>query len=315
MINELKCREVGGANTGVGECSLEMAKIIGFFLVGKSFVLTEANLLTQAALQAALIAAAGADLKSNRIYPVHDLLDITDNTSDPTEQTFGYGATVIVQEGSYNWTFPYLTGGICLSNALRKFNGNSTRIIFYDSNGTLFGWRQGNTIVGIPLNQFYSNPWRPATGAAAMNLGVRVNFEPRFINEEIGFKKAEDFSLRSIEGLQNVKLSQSGTQAKPVYKIKANAGCSGLDLYDDFSAAIASAPANWIATNAATGANITVTSVAVDANIKGWTVTLDSADADYPAVGSIFLRLANPSVLKAAGVPGFESLVLTIVNV
>lgn len=314
MINSFNCQQVGTANTGVGDCSLEISKIVGFFLVGKGFVLTAANLATNAALQAALIAAAGADLKANRIFPVHDLLDITDNTSDPTEQTFGYGASVIVQEGNYNWSFPYLTGGICLSNALRNFIGNNIRVIFYDSNGTLFGWKQGDTLVGIPLNQFYSNPWRPATGAAVMNLGVRFNFEPYFINEEIGFFKTDGFSLRSIEGLQNVKLSQSGVQAKPVYKIKANAGCSGLDLYDEYSTELAAVP-NWIAENAATGANITITSVAVDANIKGWTVTLDSADADYPAIGSIKLRLAAPSVLKAAGVPGFESLELTIVNV
>lgn len=315
MINSFNCQAVGTANTGVGECSLEISKIVGFFLVGKGFVLTAANLATNAALQAALIAAAEADSKSARIYPVHNLLDITDNTADPTEQTFGYGPSVIVQEGNYNFVFPYLTGGICLSNALRKFNGNSIRVIFYDSNGTLIGWKQGDTMVGIPLNQFYSNPWRPATGAAVMNLGVRFNFEPRYINEELGFFKTDGFSLESIEGLQNVKLSQSGVQAKPVYKIKANAGCSGLDLYDDFSAAIASAPANFVASNAATGANIAVTSVAVDANIKGWTVTLDSADPDYPITGSINLSLAAPSVLKAAGVPGFEGLVLTIVNV
>lgn len=312
MINTFTCQPAGG-NTGVGDCSLEISKIVGFFLVSKDFALSVANLADNASLQAALIAAATADNQTERIYPVHGLVEIADNTADPTEQTFGYGPSVIVQDGPYNWTFPFLRGGICLSNALKKFNGSSIRVIFYDSNGTLFGWRVGDDLRGVPLTQFYSNPWRPNTGSATMVTNVRMSFNPIYINEQLGFVKVTDFALESIEGLQNIAIKQAGVQAKPVYKVKLFAGCAGTDIYDQYSTEFAD-PDMWVATNKATGADITIISVAIDANIKGFTIILSSSDTDYPAVGSILLKLAPVSDLVAGGITGFEGLSLTIVN-
>lgn len=313
MINTFTCQSAGG-NTGIGDCSLEISKIVGFFLVNKDFALSVADLADNAALQSALIAASQADSRSERIFPVHNLVDIADNTADPTEQTFGYGPSVIVQDGPYNWTFPFLRGGICLLKSLQTFNGSDIRVIFYDSNGTLFGWRVGDTLKGVPLTQFYANPWRPNTGAATMVTNVRMSFDPIYLNQQLGFVKVTDFALSSIEGLQNIAIRQSGVQAKPVYKVKLFAGCAGVDLYEQYSTELAD-PALWVATNKATGAVITITSVAVDANIKGFTVTLSAVDTDYPAVGSILLTLAPVSDLVAAGVVGFEGLTLTIVNV
>ncbi|RYZ28437.1 MAG: hypothetical protein EOP49_41460, partial [Sphingobacteriales bacterium] len=303
MINAFVCQPAG-SNTGIGDCSLEISKIVGFFLVNKNFVLSAANLLTDAALLAALQTAASADLKAARIYPVHGLVDIADNSTDPTVQTFGYGPSVVAADGFYDWTFPFVRGGICLLKALQRFNGSDIRVIFYDSNGLLFGWKVGETLKGIPLNQFYANPWKPNTGAAVMVTNVKINFSPRYLNQELGFYKVTDFSIDSIEGLQNVVIKQTGVQAKPVYKVKAFSGCAQVDM-SLYSTELANV-ARWVATNAGTGAVITITSVVADANIGGWTITLDSADPDYPAVGSIKLSLAAPSVLTAAGVAGFE---------
>lgn len=311
MINSFVCQEVG-SNTGIGDCSLEISKIVGFFLVSKNFVLSAADLATDAALQAALQTAASADLKASRIFPVHGLVDIADNSTDPTVQTFGYGPSVNVTDGFYDWTFPFLRGGICLLKALQAFNGSDKRPIFYDSNGLLFGWKVGETLKGVPLNQFFAPPWKPNTGAAVMVTNVKMNFSPRYLNKELGFYKVTDFSIDSIDGLQNVVIKQTGTQAKPVYKVKAFSGCAQSDM-NIFSAELANV-ARWVAKNAATGAVITISSVVADTNIGGWTVTLDSADPDYPAVGSIILSLAAPSVLSAAGVVGYESIPLTIVN-
>lgn len=311
MINSFVCQPAG-SNTGIGDCSLEISKIVGFFLVNKNFVLTAANLLADSALLAALQTASSADLKPSRIYPVHGLVDIADNSTDPTVQTFGYGPSVIVADGNYDWTFPFLRGGICLLKALQRFNGSDIRVIFYDSNGVLFGWKVGETLKGVPLNQFFAPPWKPNTGAAAMVTNVKMNFGPRYLNEELGFYKVTEFAIDSVEGLQNVVLKLSSA-AKPVYKVKAFSGCAQVDM-SIYSTELANV-ARWAARNAGTGALITISSVVADANIGGWTLTLDSADPDYPAVGSILISLAAPSVLSAAGVVGYESIPLTIVNV
>lgn len=314
MINQFTCAAFG-ANTGTDECSFDPGKILGFFLVGPSFAISEADTASDETLLAKLQLATLETLKANRLFPVHGLLDVADNSAEAAQQTFGYGAVVNTNNGTYNWSFPFIKGGICLLKALQQFNGADIRPIFYDDNNTLIGWKSGAFLKGIPLIQFFAPKWNIATGAAVTGKNVTFSFDPKYINQQLGFYKfSDDVSMDSVEGLRNIKLYQSGTQAKPVYKVKASAGCSNVDLYTQYSSVLAAAGL-WVAKNKATGALITVTSVAVDANISGWTVTLDSADADYPAVGTIELSLTTPTLLKAAGVVGYESLILNIVNV
>lgn len=309
MINQFSCLAVGG-NTGVGDCPLILSKIAGMFIVRSSFALSAANLASDAALLVALRAAAIADLPVNRLYPVHEFVDIADNSSDPQQQTFGYGPIVNTDDGIYDFLFTYIKGGICLSNQLRKFNGQDVAVIFYDSNNVLFGWRQGDTLKGIPLIQFWANKWRPNTGAATLNTGVNVKFNPIYMNEQLGFYKVTDFALSSIAGLQNATIAQAGVQAAPSFKFKVFSGCNQSDLYDLYSAELAAA-GMWSFTNGETGAAITITSVVVDANIKGWTVLLAVADPDYVSAITIKGTLAAPSVLDTGGVKGIEGLVLT----
>jgi hypothetical protein len=309
MINNIVCLSVGGANTGFGSCVLNFDKIVGFFLVSATFALAEQDLVSDDTLKTALLAGASADLLQNRIFPVHNLLEITDSSTEPTKQTFGYGSSVITQQGVYDWTFPFIKGGLCLLTALQEFNDQDIRPIFYDSSGRLFGWRQGNTIKGIPLNQFYANDWKPATGAAVQVNSVNMNFGSKFINREIGFYQATTFGLEEIKGLQSITLYTAAARAANVIKIKAKAGCAGIDLYAQYSAQLA-APANWRVTR--NGAVVTVTSAAIDVNLSAWTLTLDTADPDYNAAGPFQVTLAPVSILTAAGIVGYEGKTLTV---
>lgn len=311
MINQYNCA-AAGSNTGIGDCPLMIDKIAGAILVWKNFSLSANDLASDAALQAALIAAAAADVKAERVFPVGNFVDITDNSSDPEQQTFGYGPVVNTSDGIVNWSFPFLKGGFCLLKALQSFNGSDIRVLFYDASGTLFGWKVGDTLKGIPLIQFVAPAWKAPTGNTVMDTRVNFSFLPRYVNKELGFYKTSEFSLDSIEGLQNVNIRQTGVQAKPVYKVKVTTGCSGIDLFDQYSAELAD-DAMWVAKNKATGGSITITSVAVDPAIAGFTITLDATGA-YPAVGSIELNLAAVSVLTAAGITGLEGVPLTIVN-
>lgn len=312
MKNQYQCRQVG-ANTGFGDCTLDIGKVSGFFLVGQDFKIPASAMATAATLMAFLLAAASADSKDARIYPVHQLLDVTDNSEDDVTQTYGYGPSVTVREGYYGWEFPFRKGGICLLLSLQQFNGDGKRVIFYDDNWLLFGYSEGEDLAGIPLNEFYAPKWGAATGAAKSNLRVKFGFAPRYINKGLAYVKFDAFNPELIKGLRNINLKLFSA-AKPVYKVNLFTGCNAANLFDTFPTEFAAVPL-WIATNAATGAVITITSVAADPNAKAYTVTLDSTDPDYPAVGSINLTLAAPSVLKAAQIPGFEGSTLEIVNI
>jgi len=312
MINEFKCSQVGGANTGIDDCSLQIGKIVGFFLVWPSFTLTAANLLNDGALKTAMLAAASADIPSQRIYPVHMLEDITDNSAEPQQQTFGYGTAVDTDNGTYDWTFPFLKGGLCLLKALQMFNKSSIRVIFYDAEGTLFGQKVGDTLKGIPLNQFVANKWTPATGTTVMGTSVKFNFQPKYINEQIGFYKVTDFSFEDIEGLRNASLSLAAAQASPVFKFKVLAGCQKLDLFDLYEDELADENL-WEFFNADTGASVGITSVAADTGLKAFTVTLVAAD--ILAATRITGKLAAPSVLTAAGLTHLDSVTFTFTKV
>jgi len=312
MMNKYQCRQVG-SNTGFGDCTLDIDKVKGFFLVGQDFKIPAASMASAAALMAFLLAASTADSKEARIYPVHQLLDVTDNSEDDVTQTYGYGPSVTVRDGYYNWEFPFRKGGFCLLLALQQFNGDSKKVIFYDENWLLFGTADGDDLAGIPLNEFYAPKWGVATGSTKSNLRVKFSFAPVHINKALAYVKFDAFNPELIKGLRNITLKLFSA-AKPVYKVNLFTGCNSANLFETFPTEFAD-DALWIATNAATGAAITVTSVAADANAKAYTVTLDSTDPDYPAVGTINLTLAAPSVLKAAGIIGYEGLTLEIVNV
>lgn len=305
-INQIACVQ-GGSNTGYGECFLNFGTIAGAFLVPKGFEITPAQ--AQDLQQTLQDAAFAADPKE-RIYPIHSFEQVTNNSEDKTIQTLGYGGKYPVREGDIDWTFQFIQGGLCLLKALRKFNGAGKQVLFYDSNGVLFGQKIGENLAGIPLQFFWANPWTPNDGSNATIFAIQFVFKPKYVNDDLGFLKS-DFDLGQIQGLQNVVLSVlSGAAPAPV--VGATTGCDGTNLYGMFAAELA-VVGNWKASNGATGADLTITSVAEDANANGWTVTVDAVDADYPAAGgTIILQLADPQTLAAAGVTGFESLKLSI---
>lgn len=309
LLNRIICGQAG-ANTGTGACVLSLGGVVGGFLVNSSFALSASDLASETALLAALNTARLAP-KTGRIYPLPPIVTPTDNSEDNVEQTFGYGGIATVREGKYNWMFQYVEGGICVSNALRKFNSQKNYIIFFDQYGTLFGLKSGTSMKGIPLEMFWADKWKINSGSEIMGTSFRVVFDPKYVNDMIGFMKTADIDLASVKGLYNVVLT-AGVRAAGVLKLTATYGCGGDDLYDLYDTEIAATGA-WVVTNTTTGNLITISSVAVDTNIKGWTVTVDTADPDYSAtVGQLTVSLAAPSALAVLGVDGFESNTVTM---
>lgn len=306
-INSFNCSSFG-ANTGGGNCALVLGKVMGFFLVPKSFEIKDDE-FTDTGIIDALKEASEAAVFSNRIFPVHGIADVADNSAEDTQQTLGYGPIVTVQEGNYSWTFTLLGGGVCLQKKLRKFNGGNYATIFYDENGVLFGQKVGTSLKGVPLVEFHAGKWGIATGTTIMSTTARFVVNPTYLNEKLGFYKLEDTSLRfeDVVGLQDVNLSVAAhVGASLVFNIKATTGCDGEDLYDAFSTELADVTL-WKAVNAATGADVTITSVTANPSLKAFTVTLDSDDADKPATGgSIVISLKSPADLAAKGVIGYE---------
>lgn len=308
VLNNKNCA-AGGGNTGYGDCFIDLKNIVGGFLVPSDreydATETESAATLLAAIQADILAAA-----ADRVYPLAQFEALTDNTEDPTIQTLGYGGLAVTREGLYNLTFQFIQGGLCLSKSLRKFNSSNKSVLLFDAAGVLVGWKSGTVLKGIPLDMFYQRPFRLNDGTNVTNYSTQLVFKPQYLNDLIGFVEMSIGDLSALRGLQDIVLYETTGSNLPVLKIKAKTGCAGTDLYDLFSTELASSSL-WTAQNE-DGETIAITSVVVDAGLKAWTVTVDGTDPNYPVSGPVIISLAAPTVLAAAGIEGYEGLILSV---
>lgn len=300
-------------NTGTCECFFDPKLITGVIFVPKGKVFTAAELADaqiQATLEAAVSAAA-----SGRIYPFQPFEAITDNTEDPTRQTFGYGTVKTVREGKINWQFQFINGGLNASNALRSFNGliGKFNVIFIESQNTLLGTSRKDAngewgLAGVPMSDIYTRPWRPSDGTNVTNYTIEFSFDPVYINEKIAFKKVafDSYLLSELAGLEDIKLINGGVDGSEIL-VTAETDCGSTDVFDLYADELAQ-PTAWKITGA-DGTAKTVSAVAKNDDAKGWTVTAEETFEDGDVIS-----LAAPSVLAAApiGIVGYDSIPLTL---
>lgn len=304
-LNKIFCG-AEAKNTGICDCFFDPKLMIGAILVPKKKVFTETELL-DANIQATMEALVAEDRKL-RIYPIQGFVAITDNSEEPTEQTFGYGTKEPVKEGHYNWLFGYRNGGVNLSNALRSFNGltNKYAVIFIESQNHLLGTRKkdanGNDgLAGIPLESLYTYPWKANDGTNLASYRTKFDFLPGYINENIAFKRVAttSYMLAELVGLEDIKLEILSGEGSAIVTIGATSDCGSTDMYEQFADEFANEEA-WVGKDS-DGVVIATSSAVKDDDEGGWVVTFASAPAT--------ITMAKPSVLAVApvSVSGYEA--------
>lgn len=304
-LNELNCAEEY-KNVGFGTCVLDPKLIAGAILFNTKRSFTAEELVD---FQSTLQDAAWDDSPTSRTYPVHNFVQVTDNSEDVSIQTYDYGDKSITRDGFYDWLGQFRKGGLCLSSSLRSLNGDRFAL-FYDKNGVIFGYKANGLLTTIPV-LFYEKPWKLATGSAATEYAARFIFEPKYLNEFVAYVKV-DFDPAEITGLQDIEiLVNSFDPVTGELNITLQTACGAVNLYDTYSAELNNV-ARYLPTNPDTGGAITVTSVTPNAGNKTFDLVLDVVDADYPDSGLIDFALQDPSDLNTAGIPGFESVATTL---
>lgn len=313
VLNAIQCA-TNLKNTGVCDCPFDPKLIIGKIMIPKSRVLTQAEVDDIQATLEDLVQVA----KANRIFPVQKLVAVTDSSEEPTFKTFGYGSQVPVREGKYNWTFEFVEGGVPLNNALRSFNGSSSKYaeLYIESSNVLIGTSKKDAngedgLAGVPQEGGYpyTYPWKVANGTDPASYRTQSQFQPVYINDNIAFVQipTTTYLLSELAGLQDVTLKIVATNdADDELTIKAYDACK-KDMYDDFSDELEEVTA-WIGADA-DGTTIAKT-VAKDDAAKGWVITYSSADLTEGDTWT----LAAPTVLAVAPItmPGYESNTVTV---
>lgn len=298
-LNKVTCGGLLKGNTGVPACYMDLSVINGIILTPIGYTLTKTEIASTllSKLQTSTLAT-----RANRIYPVLNFVDIKDNTEQPSYQTLGFGRKVLLKEGKYSFEASYLDGGLCLSNQLRNFNSIKWAAFLVDSNGVLIGTKVGDNLMAIPLNLFYAFPYGIATSSQAASYKLNIEIEPKYLNEEIGFVQTKsDFDIfDTVKGLLNLVITATTTLAAGKIEIMVTNSCGGDNIYDVYGTNLSNITA-WISKNATTKNGITITAAtAVPAN-KTIELTLDTADADYPAFASkLTIELNTAAILAAA---------------
>lgn len=294
-------------NTGYGDCYVEPSKIVGAIQVPSNFEIAEANVpQLQSFLESKISAAIGT-----RIFPYHNFISVQDSTEEETINTTDYGAKIFIRDGYYDFQFRYLKGGVMAHQQFAKNEGTGKYFLFYDDNNTLYGYKSGTSLKGIPCELFKVKPWRFPTGAEAAQYNMRFIINPIYMNKgNLGYIRVEEFNVFDIVGLQDVELKLV-SQASNAVTVKALSRVSAVDLYDVYSSNLNQAVA-WKAVNES-GISVAITSVALDAVNKAWVVTLNSGT--FAASDKVYLKLADASVLEASPIlmSGFDtSVALTV---
>ncbi len=314
LLNTLDCAN-GAKNVGYGGCILDPKNIIGAIEVPKGDYLSAANLATKAALYTALLAKATLDSPLLRWYPIWNLEAVTINSGDPTIQTLGYGGKYVVRDDYYDWMFQFVQGGLCLLKNLRSHNGAGKNYFFIDREGLIIGVKNGVNLYPVPLQFFYAHPFKINDGSNISAYNIQFVFQQRYINELVGFAQLafdSGYDITNMTGLQDVQIEAFSTLVAGVVKVQFFTGCDHKNLYDQYSAVLAT-KANLVVKNKTTGAAITITTDVVDASNKAFTLTLDTTDTDYPGSGQdLTIELVGPVALSAAGMPGYEGNILTL---
>lgn len=306
-INAIQCA-TSLKNTGICDCFFDPKLIIGEIKIPKSRVLTQAEVDDIQATLEDLVQAT----RTNRIFPVQGFVAVTDGSEEPIFQTFGYGSQAPVREGKYIWTFQFVEGGVQKSNALRSFNGSSSKYasLFIDSDNTLIGTSKKDVngedgLAGVPQEGGYpyTYPWKANDGTNVTSYRTQYVFQPTYINESIAFVKVPKttYLLTELAGLQDVTLKIVDTNdTDDEVTIKAIGPC-GEDLYDDFADELEESTA-WVGSQG--GVDI-VHTVTKDDAAKGWVIAYTTLDLTAGDEWS----LAAPTVLAAApiNVSGYES--------
>jgi len=298
MLNKIICL-AGGANTGFGDCTLDPKNVVAIFIVPIGATVLEADLTDFGAYLQTKINEADA---SQRWYPVNDFVAITDNSEDPTIESFGYGGKAVSREGEYDWTLRFVDGGLCLLKSLRKFNNTKKAIFFVDADGVLFGTTVGETMQSIPLTMYYASPWKVNDGSASTVYNIRLSFKAKPANDDVAFVdlSAMGLVMSSFKGLQNLSLVVLDPAGAPITNVRVLSGCDRKNLFEEFSVLLAD-PALWKATDV-DGLVLTVSAVTANSTLQAFAVTVSSAAKSY------FVELVDPEALDTAGVSGYESI-------
>ena len=295
ILNNPGCASFGG-NTGIGNCDFNLKDIQGIIVVDKAFTLLAATLVDVPTLEAALKVSVNA-AGTLRIFPITGFDDPEVKSTEIGRSESAFGRSSLTRRGKYNLVSRLAQGGQCFFNELRKFNGdNSKRVYLWTSDNYLVGTKSGTAdMKGASVDFIHTHDSTLPDGKDISKTMLEIQFsDNRELNEDIAYVKMSDSMNDIVKGVINVEVSKL-SQGAATATMQVFTKCDKTNLYDSFSALLASAAA-WNITKA--GVAVVPVSVAAVPATKSWIITLTAP------TGAHVIDLVNCAALDALGVGG-----------
>lgn len=246
-----------------------------------------------------------------RWYPVQAAIDPKDNSEKPVIVTSTLGQKKKVRDGFTDLELSWWDGGMCLLIPLRIMNGTLQPFWIITSFGFLIGTNNGNgACSGIIPTLKDAEPFKWSTGADANGYTLHLVFDPDQTNENVIFI---DFNgngglpyLQGLIGLENIILSKIA-RVVALITVGLSTSCGGVDLFTVYPTQLVVGLWKAYKDNAGVpnlSKPIAITSATPVAD--GYALQITVADANYTAGEPIWIGLAGPTELNAAGIGGAD---------
>jgi len=255
---------------------------------------------TDCATVAALITAmqaAGLATGLNRIFPIHKILNITDNSETPVKQTGGFGQEKYVRDGKYMWDIEFNEVGIGYWSKLRKLNdvGNLKVLLIFNDEYLVGTDDESDGIKGLSISAKYFHPWKISDGANPAKYVLSLSLaKPLELNEDITYIKFGQSIEDVVKGNIDVELILVASDSTSV-TIKPVTSVGKVNLFDTYAADLDAAGA-WVVSKA--GVAVVPASVAQDTVNEAIKIPLTT-----PSGAHVF-SLEDAVALAALGIGG-----------
>lgn len=285
------CTSIGG-NTGIGECDPFIGSISGLIMTPRTATITEQDAED---LLAFLIKKAKA--QSGRYFPLLNVGNITDNTTEPTEGTLASTDYTRQLKGSKSIYLLEWDTTLCLSKVMAKYNNYQGGIFIITEDAKLWGRYNSSDGSLSPFTPFAPLSVYGAVFGDAQNLGTQklklnLGSQSTLIRTAGFFSFSDEDVISNILGVTDVELKSVGNSSLQVLE-----SCGGKNLYDAHSTPLAS-PDLWTVTK--DGVPVSITTVTADSDRQAFTLV------PTLTVGTYKVSLAAIEKLEEAGVVGYE---------
>lgn len=233
---------------------------------------------------------------------------ITDSPEGDVVETMEDGSKAFIRNGMFSRTFMTTKGGDCFAKALQAMP-HDYAFVEIDLEGKVKRMVNADgTFSGFPVNVAYAPTPELANLKTAFKNKFMLDFSPvDYINNGDIVKGDSTEDILSLKGLLDTEVTTgTGTHSTTKAYVGVRTICAQTDLVALYGSTLAVA-GNFVLTSAA-GAPITPSAVAIVAGEIEFTGTFTTST-------NIKIALAAASVLKAAGIIGYEGITAATVPI